>query len=309
MINLHVVITGGTGFVGRTLARKLAAAGHRVTVLSRRAGGGAPAPAGAEVAQWNPARPSPALFAGKDAVVNLVGESIAIGRWTEARKQRILDSRVVPTRSLVSALAAAGGERPRVLVSASAVGYYGPRGDEDLDEDSPAGSDFLARVCVAWETEAWAAEPLGVRVTLARLGMVLGRDGGLLGRMLPVFRLGLGGPLGNGRQWLSWVHMDDVVSAIVLALENETVRGPLNITSPHPVRNRDFARILGRLLNRPAFIPVPSLALRLGLGEMADLLLTGQRALPRRLEGLGFKHRFPTLEAALSEVLGRNSAP
>ncbi len=300
---MHVVIAGGTGFVGRALAKKLAESGHRVTVLSRRAGT-SPLP-GIEVVQWHPTRPEPALFSGKDAVVNLAGESIAIGRWTTERKQRIIDSRVEPTRGLVAALEAAGTKRPSVLVNASAVGYYGPRGNEDLDEEAPPGNDFLARVCVAWEREAQAAEALGVRVVRARLGMVLGPDGGLLSKILPAFRLGLGGPLGSGRQWLSWVHLDDAVAALLFALEQKTLHSPLNVTSPNPVTNREFARVLGRLLNRPSFMPVPAPVLRLGLGEMADLLLTGQRVLPARLIHLGFRHRFPLLEAALKDVLAR----
>jgi hypothetical protein len=300
---MQVVITGGTGFVGRTLAGKLAAAGHRVTVLSRRTVA-TPAAPGIEIVRWNPIQPSPALFDGKDAVINLAGESIAVGRWTAARKQRILDSRVHPTRSLVSALKV-GENRLRVLINASATGYYGSRGDEDLDEESPAGSDFLARVCIAWEAEARTAEALGLRVVLTRLGMVLGRGGGVLAKMLLPFRLGLGGPLGSGRQWLSWVHLDDVVASILLALENETIRGPLNVTSPNPVRNREFTRTLGQVLRRPAYLPLPSPVLRLGLGEMADLLLTGQRALPVRLKSLGYNHRFPDLEEALRNEVGR----
>ncbi|MBE0466992.1 MAG: TIGR01777 family protein, partial [Candidatus Desulforudis sp.] len=285
--------------------RRLATQGHRVTVLSRR-GGDTPASPGIDVAQWNPLQPAPALFDGRDAVVNLAGESIAVGRWTEARKQRIMDSRVRPTRGLVSALENLPQDRrPPVLVSASAVGYYGPRGDKDLYEDALPGDDFLARVCLAWENEARAAEALGMRVVLTRLGMVLGPNGGILSRMVPPFRLGLGGPIGCGIQWLSWVHLDDVVAALLLAIENEAAHGPLNVTSPHPVRNREFARILGRVLGRPSFVPLPAVLLRLGLGEMADLLLTGQRVLPARLKELGFGHHFPTLPGALADALAK----
>lgn len=301
---MQVVIAGGTGFVGRALAGKLVAQGHQVTILSRKpAASGQPA-AGIEVARWDPTRPTPELFAGKDAVINLAGESIAGGRWTEARKQRILSSRVNTTRALVATLRECP-DRPSVLVNASAVGYYGPRGDEELDEDSPAGDDFLGRVGVAWEAEALAAEALGLRVVITRLGLVLGAGGGLMAKMLTPFSLGLGGPIGSGKQWMSWVHLEDVVTAILFALENETVRGPVNVTSPHPARNRDFSRTLGRILGRPSWLPVPAPALRLSLGEMADMLLTGQHVLPVKLTRLGFKHRFPTLEEALRDVLGK----
>lgn len=301
----HVVVAGGTGFVGRALVRRLAELGERVTVLSRRAGA-SPVP-GIEVVQWDPAAPAPALFAGKDAVVNLAGEPIETGRWTAERKQQILDSRVLTTRGLVNALAAAGPERPRVLVNASAVGYYGPRGDEALDEEAPAGNDFLAQVCVAWEGEAQAAEALGVRVVRARLGMVLGSEGGILAKFLPAFRRGVAGRLGSGQQWFSWVHIDDVVAALVLALQQDTLHGPVNVTSPNPVTNRELTEVLGRVLNRPTALPMPASVVRLRLGEMASPLLTGQRVLPVRLLQLGFQHRFPDLEMVLRDIINRES--
>lgn len=305
-VNLvHVVITGGKGFVGRALSRHLADRGHRVTVLTRGAPDVKIAPRNLEVVRWNPALPDPALFTGTDAVVNLAGESIALGRWSAEAKQRILSSRVDTTRALVNALQAAD-PRPRVLVSASAVGYYGDRGNEDLNEESGPGDDFLARVCVAWEAEARAAGGFGVRVVLARFGMVLGPGGGLLSRMITPFRLGLGGPLGSGRQWMSWVHLEDAAAAIMLALKADRLHGPINVTAPHPVRNLEFARIMGRILGRPSFLPVPAAALRLVLGEMADLLLTGQRVFPARLKALGFQHRFSNLADALKDALGKS---
>ncbi len=302
---MHVVITGGKGFVGRALSEHLADRGHWVTVLTRATPGAGTTPRNVEVVRWNPGQPDPGLFAGTDAIVNLAGESIALGRWSADAKQRILSSRVETTRVLVNALQAAE-PRPRVLISASAVGYYGDRGNEDLNEDSGPGDDFLARVCVAWEAEARAAGVLGVRVVLARLGMVMGPGGGLLSRMLTPFQLGLGGPLGSGRQWMSWVHLEDVAAAVVLALREERLHGPMNVTAPHPVRNLEFARIMGRILGRPSFLPVPAAVLRLGLGEMADLLLSGQRVFPARLKSLGFQHRFPNLAEALKDALGKN---
>jgi len=303
---VHVVITGGRGFVGRALSRHLADRGHRVTVLSR----GAPAetktaPRSIELVRWNPDQPDPGPFTGADAVVNLAGESIAAGRWSADAKQRILSSRVDTTRTLVNALKAAD-PRPRVLVSASAVGYYGDRGNEDLNEESGPGDDFLARVCVAWEAEARATEEFGVRVVLVRFGMVLGPGGGLLSRMITPFQLGLGGPIGSGRQWMSWVHLEDAAATVTLALKADRLHGPVNVTAPHPVRNIEFARIMGRILGRPSFLPVPAAALRLVLGEMADLLLTGQRVFPARLKGLGFQHRFSNLAEALKDALGKN---
>ncbi|HZT79578.1 MAG TPA: TIGR01777 family oxidoreductase, partial [Gemmataceae bacterium] len=245
-----------------------------------------------------------------DAVIHLAGENIFGKRWGAAFKQLLHDSRVRGTENVVAALSrnprTADG-RPRVLVSASAIGWYGPHGDEELTEDAPPGDDFLARVCVDWERAARAAEPLGVRVALVRVGVVLDREGGALAQLLTPFKLGLGGPVGwtpwSGRQYLSWIHHADMVGLFLLALDNPGAAGPLNGTAPHPVTNREFGKALGRALHRPAFLPVPPLALRLMLGEVAHIVATGQRVLPKRPLALGYAFRFPTIDAALADIL------
>jgi uncharacterized protein (TIGR01777 family) len=239
---------------------------------------------------------------GRDAVVNLMGEPLA-QRWNDDSKREIRDSRVLGTRNLVAGLRSLPeGERPRVLVSQSAVGYYGPRGDERLSEDAPAGDDFLAGVVEAWEAEARAAEQLGLRVVLTRTGVVLAPSGGALEKMLPFFKLGIGGPVAGGRQYLPWIHLDDVAGAVLFALDTEAARGPLNLSAPEPVTNKDFSRALGRVLHRPAFAPVPALAIRTLYGEMATIVVTGQRAVPARLTELGYEFRRPELEAALRDA-------
>ena len=288
---MHVLVTGGTGLVGRPLRKALAAAGHAVTIVSRN-----PARVPARAVGWDGLD---AVMPEVDAVVNLAGESIASGRWTARRKAAIRTSRVESTRALVLAMGRSA-RRPQVLVSASAVGFYGPRGDEELDESAVSGEGFLASVCRAWEREAVAAEALGVRIVLLRLGMVLAPDGGALGRMLTPFRAGLGGPLGGGRQWMSWVHVDDVVGLVLVALQNDQLVGAVNATAPHPVTNRDFTKALGRIVRRPAILPAPGLALRLVLGEMASLLLTGQRVLPAAATEAGYAFRHPEVGGALA---------
>lgn len=282
---MQVLISGASGFIGRRLRQALAAASHGTAALSR-----------------DPSR-VPAELAGADAVVNLAGEPIAARRWTAARKERIRESRVNVTRALASAIASAE-RKPSVFVSASAVGYYGPRGDEEIDESTPppATPDFLSRVCQDWEREARAAEP-HTRVVLLRTGIVLGKGGGALAKMLLPFRMGVGGPVGTGRQWMSWIHMDDEVGLILHALGSEAVRGPLNATAPSPVTNADLSHALGRALHRPSFMVAPAFALRLALGEMADMLLTGQRVLPRAALASGYRFRHPELQGALRALL------
>lgn len=293
---MHVVVTGGTGFVGRSLIASLAAAGHAAVSITRD-----PLRASGEAVGWSSLE---AAVGAADAVVHLAGEPIAAGRWTAARKARIRASRVETTRKLVDAMAA-GESRPSVLVSASAVGYYGPHGDEVLDETAPAGSDFLAEVCRAWEAEAERAESLGVRVVRLRLGVVLARDGGALARMVPPFRAFVGGPIGSGRQWMSWIHGDDVTGLVLAALADDRWRGAVNATAPTPVRNADFAAALGATLARPAVVPTPAFALRLAFGEMADVLLTGQRVVPAVATALGFHWRYPDLLGALRASVRR----
>ena len=292
---MRVLVTGGTGLVGQRTCDALRAAGHAVTVVSRD-----PGRVPARAVGWDGLR---AVMPETDAIVNLAGDPIAGARWTRARKAEIRRSRVEGTRALVDALGAAE-PRPKLLVSASAVGYYGDRGDEPLDETASPGTDFLARVCVEWEAEARRAEAFGARVVLLRLGIVLAPDGGALSAMLLPFRAGLGGPLGGGGQWMSWVHRDDVVGLIGEALANDAYVGPVNATAPNPVTNKEFTRALARALHRPAVLPVPGFGLHLLLGEMATMLLTGQRALPRVAERHGYVWRQPELPAALDTCVG-----
>jgi len=247
--------------------------------------------------------PSEALE-GSDAVVHLLGEPIA-QRWSEEAKRRIRDSRVLGTHSLVAGIAAvAEDRRPKVLVSQSATGYYGPRGDEELDEEAPAGHDFLAGVTADWEREANGA-PTGVRVVQTRTGVVLSPQGGALEKMLPPFKLGVGGPVAGGRQYVPWVHLDDVVGAILKSLEDERAAGAVNVTAPTPVTNAELSRTLGHVLHRPAVLPVPALALKALYGEMATIVLTGQRVVPQRLQELEYRFSYADLDAALRDVLGR----
>jgi len=290
----------------------LLARGEEVVALSRDAGRGRRAlDDRVEVHAWgNPlAEPPPSdALAGAEAVVHLIGEPVA-QRWTDEAKQAIRDSRVASTRLLVQGLMALSSDvRPATLLSQSAIGYYGPRGSDPVDEGAPAGSDFLAGVVVGWEREALAAASSsdgGVRVVVTRTGVVLSGEGGALAKMLPFFRLGIGGPVAGGRQYVPWVHLDDVVGAMAFCLGNHGATGPLNLTAPTPVTNTELSRTLGRVLKRPAFLPVPALALNVLYGEMAQIIVTGQRAVPARLEELGYHFRYPELEPALRDVLDR----
>lgn len=304
---MRVAVTGATGTIGSALVRALRQRGDEVTVLSR-SPERATAALGVPAQQWRSPQKSPPpaeALRGHDAVVNLMGEQLA-QRWTDETKREIRDSRVHGTRNLVEGLRSLPeAERPRVLVSQSAVGFYGSRGDEPLPEDTPAGDDFLAGVVVDWEAEARAAEQLGLRVVLPRTGVVLSPSGGALEKMLPFFKLGIGGPVAGGRQYVPWVHLEDVVGAILLALETETASGPLNVTAPEPVTNKELSRTLGRVLRRPAFAPVPALAVRTLYGEMATIVTSGQRAVPERLGELGYSFERAELEDALREATGR----
>ena len=298
---MRVLVTGGTGFIGSALCRALAAAGHQVAVVTR--GNAQPSARDAvrylpwDGAEWR------AALAAADAVVNLAGEPIAAKRWTVEQKVRIRESRVQMTRRLVEAMEGAG-HRPAALISASAIGYYGDRGDVPVDEVSPPGSGFLAETCFAWEAEARRAETLGVRVVRMRLGVVLAEGGGALAKMVPPFQGFLGGPLGSGRQWVSWVSRDDVIGLIQWALAQEQVQGAINATAPEPVTMRGFCRELGRALRRPSWLPAPAPAVRLLLGEMAEMLLTGQRVLPSAALAKGYAFRFPRLPDALANEFG-----
>jgi uncharacterized protein (TIGR01777 family) len=298
----RVVVTGASGLIGGALVARLVGQGIQVDPLVRRT----PRPGTTEI-RWDPAggEIDVAGLEGADAVVHLAGESIAAGRWTGARRNAIRRSRVEGTRLLAGALARLE-RRPAVLVSASAIGYYGDRGDEVLTENSPGGMGFLAEVAREWEAATQAASHGGIRVVVLRIGLVLAAKGGALPRMLLPFKLGLGGPLGSGRQYVSWIALEDLLDAIEFALTMPTLAGPVNAVAPGPVTSREFARILGRVLHRPAVLPVPALAIRLALGEMGQaLLLAGARVVPARLEAAGFRFRHPGLEAALRRVLGR----
>jgi uncharacterized protein (TIGR01777 family) len=299
---MRVLVSGASGLVGSALAAALRAEGHQVNALVRP--GKTPAPGDVP---WDPQsdRLDAAAMHDVEAVVHLAGSSIASGRWTPARKQLLRASRVDATRHLVAALGRLE-RRPAVLVSASATGYYGDRGEELLTEASPPGKSFLACCAEDWEAEAARAEQHGLRVVRLRFGMVLAAHGGALKQMLVPFRLGLGGRLGSGRQWMSWISLTDAVGVIRYALLQEDLQGPVNTVAPNPVRNIEFARILARVLHRPAIFPVPAFALRLVLGELADeLLLSSARVIPERLQQRGYSFQHPTLEAALASVLNR----
>jgi hypothetical protein len=301
---MKVVIAGGTGFLGQPLVRSLIDDGHEVVVLTRGATPRTPTTAG-RLVPWSPADGGGTWLAeleGAAAVINLAGESIAARRWSDAHKRRILDSRLQATHSLGHAVLAAA-RPPEVLVSGSAVGYYGPLGEEIVTEDHGPGSDFLATVCEQWESAAMRAAGDATRVCCIRTGLVLDRDGGALPRMLLPFKFGVGGPLGSGRQYWPWIHRADWVALIRWTIETKTVSGPINATAPSPVTNAAFTRALGRALHRPAFMPAPAVALRLALGEMADaLLLSGQRAVPAKAERLGFRFRYTDLDEALRAI-------
>ena len=299
---MNVTITGATGRIGGRIVAALQGRGDTVTVLSRnpeRAG----ATLGVEAVAWQPEEePAPAAaLAGRDGVIHLAGED-PNQRWTDDAKRRLLRSRELGTRNLVAGLAAAD-PRPGVLVSASAVGFYGPHGDEPVPEATPPGDDFLAGICSVWEREASAAEPLGVRVVRVRTGVVLDKEGGALEKMLPFFKLGVGGPVAGGRQYLPWIHLDDLAAMYVAALDDERWSGAVNGTAPEPATNKDFSRALGRALHRPALAPVPGFAIRTLYGEMADIVVNGQRAIPERPLALGFAFAHPRLDEALESAL------
>jgi len=298
---MQAVVTGATGLIGQALMRKL---GPRVAVLSRDDGRAQRLLGGVKAYRWAPeGDPAPAeALRGAEVVFNLAGEPAADGRWTAGKKRRIRDSRVVGTRNLVEGLAALD-ERPRVLVSASAVGYYGDRGDELLDERSSPGQDFLAEVCIDWEREAMAAERLGMRVVCVRIGVVMSPAGGALAKMLPPFRLGAGGRLGSGRQWMPWIHIDDLVGILLHAAWSETLRGPINGVAPAPVTNAAFTAALGHAVRRPAVLPMPAFALNVAFGEMSDMLMASQRVMPALALRSGYTFLHPDLDGALASLL------
>lgn len=293
------LVTGGTGFVGKYLCALI----NTPNVLTRRPETAPPELRSAACFRWQPDSelPPSEAFEGCEAVFHLAGEPVAEGRWTPRKKARIRDSRVHGTRNLVEALGALD-RPPSVLVSASAVGIYGSRQDEVLDEDSEPASGFLADVCRAWESEAMAAERLGIRVVIVRIGLVLGKNGGALAKLLPLFRICGGGRLGNGRQWMPWIRVDDLARLLLYAAETNSLSGTVNGTAPHPVRNSEFTRALARAVRRPALLPAPAFGLRLALGEFAEVLLASQRVIPRAATSAGFQFRFPTMDSALADL-------
>ena len=306
---MKVTVTGATGVIGRAFVDELLGRGDEVTVLSRDADRARSALGErVEAHAWPDPKgkaPPAAALRGRDAVAHLLGEPVA-QRWSHDARREIRDSRVLATRNLVAALRdLTDAERPGVLVSQSASGHYGPRGDEPVDESTPPGDDFLAKLTVEWEQQARAAEELGVRVATPRTGVVLSEQGGALEKMLPFFKLGVGGPVAGGRQYVPWVHLDDVTGALAFSLTDERAAGPLNLTAPEPATNKDFSRTLGRVLKRPALAPVPALAVKALYGDMATIVTTGVRAVPARLLELGYRFRQPELEGALREATSR----
>ena len=309
---MKVVIAGGSGFLGSPLAWAWAEEGHDVRVLTRglasgqaqhESGTGKP---GITRVGWVPDGSAGQLareFDGASAVINLAGESIAGRRWSAARKQALRDSRVLATRSMVAALGEST-DPPATFISGSAVGYYGNRGDEPLTEESAPGEDFLAQLCVEWEAEAQKAARSGVRVVLLRTGLVLERSGGVLPKMMRPFRFFAGGPVGGGRQYMPWVHRHDWVEMVRWIVDTPAVDGPVNVTAPHPVTNATFSRSLGHAIHRPALMPAPRFALKIALGEVADAVLAGQRALPRRAQAAGYHFRYPEIDIAFRGIFG-----
>jgi uncharacterized protein len=294
-------LTGGTGFVGKGLTRELVQRGHEVTLLTRslrRVGSKQPRVFllegdSTQKGEWQKS------VGEHDVVINLAGASI-FSRWTEEKKRDLRESRILTTRNLVAALQ---GKPIQRFFSASAIGYYGFHKDEDLTEASPPGIDFLAQLALDWEKEALRAQDLGVRVVLTRFGIVLGEKGGALGQMIPLFKKFIGGPLGDGRQWFSWIHLEDLVQAFLFLLDFPEISGPVNLTAPHPVRNKELAAALGKVLHRPAFMTAPAFMLRLVLGEFGSILLKGQKVIPQKLLQSGFQFRYPTITEALMQIV------
>jgi uncharacterized protein (TIGR01777 family) len=302
---MRVLVTGATGFVGKRVVKQLLAAGDEVVVLTRYIPKAIlTLGKNCRYYSWpDTSHPAPSeAFEGVDAVINLMGEGIAEKRWSDDQKKRIYNSRILGTKMLIEGMRSLA-MKPKVFVSASAVGIYGNRGNEEITEDSSTVSDFLGLVCKDWESEALKARDLGARVALIRTGVVLGKDGGALSKMLPIFKLGAGGPVGKGNQYMSWIHVEDIAAMYVEAAKNPSIEGVYNGTAPFPVTSKEFAKVMGKVLRRPAFAPAPSLALKLVFGEMSQVLLDGQKVLPEKFKQGQFRFRFPNLELALKEEL------
>ena len=298
---MKLLITGGLGFVGTQLSIRLLGRGHQVTIVDRSPEPHAHTPAEVHYLPADTTVPGPwqEQVAAQDGIINLAGASI-FNRWNDQTKKVIYDSRVLTTRNVVKAMPKKEGV---VLCSTSAVGYYGFRGDEEILEDGTPGDDFLASLCVDWEDEANKAADKGVRVAITRFGIVLGKTGGALGQMIPAFKRFVGGPLGSGNQWFSWIHMEDLLNAFLFVLDNQQIRGPVNFCSPHPVKNRELAKALGKVLGRPSFLTTPGFMVKLVLGEFGSVLLEGQRVIPGKLLKHGFTFRYPDIAGALEDVV------
>ncbi len=300
---MEILITGATGLIGRELCRELLASGHSITVLSRNPQKAKKALKDATVLDWNTLNDN--SLGAIDCVINLAGESIGTGRWTTKKKQLIFNSRINTTKAIVTAIRK-GAIKPKMLVNASAIGYYGPQGNKKIDEQYPAGDDFLATVCKAWEYEAYKAEELGVGVAAIRTGVVLSKDADALKKMMLPFKFYCGGPVGTGQQWLSWIHISDLVK-IFMHVIKKGITGPVNAAGPEPIKMRDFSGILGKVMKRPSWFPVPTPVLRLALGEQADLLVNSQRVFPKTIIAAGYEFLFPTVEAALKDIICHQS--
>lgn len=304
---MNILITGGTGFIGTHLLRLLSAEPHSIVLLTRgRAQTISVDKMTVKYVHWEPRTHERGDWTnevnGCDIVINLIGKNVFEQRWDEQVKEEIINSRIVPTKLLVETIARSE-RKPKLLISASAVGYYGDRGEETITEESSCGNDFLAEVVRQWEGAAYEAEKFGVRVATPRIGLVLEKSGGMIGKMLLPFKLFIGGPIGSGRQFLPWVHMDDVVRGIVYPIHNDQFRGIYNLVSPNPVRMNDFAALFGKILHRPSWLPVPDIALKILYGEGTKVILSGQKALPKKLQSSGYKFSFPELNAALIDIL------
>lgn len=300
---MRILITGGTGLIGQELVSNLASSGHAVTVLSRFPQRAPTLPTTVQLEHWDGRTPDGwgHLMDGTEAVINLAGENLASGHWTMGRKHAILESRVNAGQAIVAAVRAAA-QKPAILIQASAVGYYGRRGKEEITETSPAGNDFLAQICKEWEASTAPVEQLGVKRAVVRLGVVLSSFGGALPRLVAPFRFFVGGPLGNGQQWMPWIHIEDAVRALKYFAENQT-SGVYNLCSPTPATNLELSRAIGRRLRRPCWLPVPAFLLRLWLGEMANVLLVSQRLAPKNLQRTAFRFNFPTVDAAVRDLV------
>ena len=302
---MKIFITGGTGFVGVQLVSRFIQDGNKVTILTRKLRRVRRTLPEISYLEGDPTEKGPwqEAIKGHDVVINLAGASI-FSKWTEEQKRAIRQSRVSTTQNIVEAIPS-HTERKMTLFNTSAVGYYGLHGDEELDEDSPTGTDFLARIAVEWEGEALKAKDKGARVVITRFGIVMGEKGGALSQMIPVFKKYIGGPIGSGKQWFSWVHIKDLGEAFAFLLKHPEISGPVNICSPHPIRNRDLAKALGKVFHRPSLIPAPAFMVKLVLGEFGSVILEGQRVIPRRLLESGFVFQYPDIEKALKDIVGR----